>query len=179
MFMDLIADRRSIRRFTADKIETEKIDLLKEAALCAPSSRGVNPWEFVFITDRNLLEKLSGAKPHGSSFLKDAQLGIVVCADPQKSDVWVEDTSIATIFIQLAATSLELGSCWIQIRERMHDETQSAEAYIAELLNIPSNLKIGSMVAIGHPAESKSPHSKENLQNEKMHLNRYGSGMKI
>ena len=179
MFMDLIADRRSIRRFTADKIETEKIDLLKEAALRAPSSRGVNPWEFVFITDRNLLEKLSRAKPHGSSFLKDAQLGIVVCADPQKSDVWVEDASIATIFIQLAATSLELGSCWIQIRDPMHDETQSAEAYIAELLNIPSNLKIGSMVAIGHPAESKSPHPKENLQNEKIHLNRYGSWMKI
>ena len=179
MFMDLIANRRSIRRFTADKVETEKIELLKEAALRAPSSRGVNPWEFVFITDRNLLEKLSGAKPHGSSFLKDAQLGIVVCADPQKSDVWVEDASIAAIFIQLAATSLELGSCWIQIRDRMHDGTQTAEAYIAELLNIPSNLKIGAMVAIGHPAESKSPHPKENLQNEKIHLNQFGSGIKI
>ena len=173
MFMELITNRRSIRRYTADKVEAEKIELLKEAALRAPSSRGVNPWEFVFITDRILLQKLSEAKPHGSSFLKDAQLGIVVCADPQKSDVWVEDASIATIFIQLAATSLELGSCWIQIRERMHDETQSAEAYIAAMLNIPSNLKIGSMVAIGYPAESKSPHPKENLQKEKIHLNQY------
>jgi nitroreductase len=177
MFMDLIANRRSIRRYTADRIETEKIEFLKEAALRAPSSRGVNPWEFVFITDRSLLQKLSGAKPHGSSFLKDAQLGIVVCADPQKSDVWVEDASIATIFIQLAAASLELGTCWIQIRDRMHDETQSAEAYIAELLNIPSNLKIGSMVAVGHPAESKPPHPQENLQNEKIHLDQYGSGI--
>ena len=61
----------------------------------------------------------------------------------------------------------------------MHNETQSAEAYIAELLNIPSNLKIGAMVAIGHPAESKSPHPKENLQNEKIHLNQFGSGIKI
>ena len=177
MFMDLITNRRSIRRYTADKVEAEKIELLKEAALRAPSSRGVNPWEFVFITDRILLQKLSEAKPHGSSFLKDAQLGIVVCADPQKSDVWVEDASIATIFIQLAAASLELGSCWIQIRDRMHHETQSAEAYIAELLKIPSNLKIGSMVAVGYPAESKSPHPKENLQKEKIHLNQYGSGI--
>jgi nitroreductase len=173
MFMDLITNRRSIRRFKTDKLETEKIEILEEAALRAPSSRGSNPWEFIFVTDRNLLEKLSGAKPHGSTFLRDAQLGIVVCADPEKSDVWVEDASIATIFIQLAATSLELGSCWIQIRDRMHDETRTAEAYVADVLDIPSNLKVESMIAIGYPAESKSPHPKESLQNEKIHLNQY------
>jgi nitroreductase len=174
MFMDLIAKRRSIRRFTADTVEAEKVELLKEAALRAPSSRGVNPWEFIFITDRRLLAKLSTAKPHGSTFLKDAPLGIVVCADPEKSDVWVEDASIATIFIELAAASLELGSCWIQIRERMHDETQPAEAYIANQLNIPSHLKVESMIAIGYPAESKPPHSKDELQTEKVYLNQYG-----
>jgi nitroreductase len=174
MFMDLITKRRSIRRFTANKVEEEKVELLREAALRAPSSRGVNPWEFIFITDRDLLAKLSAAKPHGSTFLKDAPLGVVVCANPEKSDVWVEDASIATIFIELAATSLELGSCWIQIRERMHDETQTAEAYIAQLLNIPSHLKVESMIAIGYPAESKPPHSKEELQTEKVYLNQYG-----
>ena len=174
MLMDLITKRRSIRRFTADKVEEEKVELLKEAALRAPSSRGINPWEFIFITDRNLLVNLSAAKPHGSTFLKDAALGVVVCADPQKSDVWVEDASIVTIFVELAAASLELGSCWIQIRERMHDETQTAEAYIAHQLNIPSHLKVESMIAIGYPAESKPPHSKEELQNEKVYLNQYG-----
>jgi len=174
MFMDLITNRRSIRRFKTDKVETEKIELLKEAALRAPSSRGSNPWEFIFITDPDLLQKLSGAKPHGSTFLKDAQLGIVVCADPKKSDVWVEDASIAAIFIQLAATYLELGSCWIQIRDRMHDETRTAETYIADQLTIPSDLKVEMMIAIGYPAESKSPHPKEELQNEKVHLNQYG-----
>jgi nitroreductase len=174
MFMDLITKRRSIRRFTADKVEAEKVEILKEAALRAPSSRGINPWEFIFITDRNLLANLSAAKPHGSTFLKDAPLGVVVCADPQKSDVWVEDASIATIFVELAAASLDLGSCWIQIRKRMHDETQSSEAYIANLLNIPSHLKVESMIAIGYPAESKPPHSKEELQNEKVYLNQYG-----
>lgn len=174
MFMDLITKRRSIRRFTVDKVEAEKVELLKEAALRAPSSRGINPWEFIFITDRNLLANLSAAKPHGSTFLKDASLGVVVCADPQKSDVWVEDASIATIFIELAAASLDLGSCWIQIRKRMHDETQTAESYIANLLNISSHLKVESMIAIGYPAESKPPHSKEELQNEKVYLNQYG-----
>jgi nitroreductase len=56
----------------------------------------------------------------------------------------------------------------------MHDETRTAEAYIADQLNIPSHLKVESMIAIGYPAESKSPHSKGELQNEKVHLNQYG-----
>ena len=153
MFMDLIAKRRSIRRFTADKVEAEKVELLKEAALLAPSSRGINPWEFIVVTDRSLLANLSAAKPHGSTFLKDAPLGIVVCADPQKS---------------------ELGSCWIQIRERIHDETLTAEAYVADLLKIPSHLKVESMVAIGYPAERKPPHSKQELQTEKIFLDQHG-----
>ena len=175
MFIDLIRQRRSIRRYTSDVIETEKVELLEEAALRSPSSRGFNPWQFVFVTDPEMLGLLSKAKPHGSSFLKSAPLGIVVCADQEKSDVWVEDASIATIFIQLAAESLGLGSCWIQIRKRQHDNTQTAEAYIAELLNIPSNLKIESMIAIGYPAEKKNPHGKDSLQNEKIHINRFGT----
>ena len=175
MFLDLIRQRRSIRKFTDEAIAVDKIQALKEAALRPPSSMGHNPWEFVFVTDRQLLAKLSKAKPHGSSFLADAQLGVVVCADPEKSAVWIEDASIATIFIHLAVASLGLGSCWIQIRERMHDDNQSAEAYIADVLNIPSNLKVESMVGIGYPAEEKAPHARAALQDEKIFLNRYGS----
>jgi len=174
MFLSLAQKRRSIRRYLDKPVESEKVDRLVEAALRAPSSRGFNPWEFVVVTDRILLEKLSKAKPHGASFLKDASLGIVVCADPEKCDVWIEDASIASIFIHLAAESMELGSCWIQIRKRMHDQIKTAEQYIRELLNIPENFKVESMIAIGYPAEMKSPHSTEDLQYEKVHYNMYG-----
>lgn len=174
MFLSLAQKRRSIRRYKDKPVESEKIDRLVEAALRAPSSRGFNPWEFVVVTDRILLEKLSKAKPHGASFLKDASLGIVVCADPEKCDVWVEDASIASIYIHLAAESLELGSCWIQIRKRMHDQTKTAEQYIRELLNIPKHLNVESMIAIGYPAEKKSPHPKEDLQYDKVYYNVYG-----
>jgi nitroreductase len=174
MFIDLIRERRSIRKFTDETIEADKIEILKEAALRAPSSMGHNPWEFIFVSDRQLLSGLSKAKPHGSSFLAGAWLGIVICADPQKSSVWIEDASIATIFIQLAAQSLELGNCWIQIRDRMHDDNKSAETYIREVLEIPSHLKVESMVGIGYPAEEKAPHATDKLQNEKVYFNRYG-----
>ena len=173
MFLSLVQKRRSIRRYLDKPVEPEKTDRIVEAALRAPSSRGFNPWEFVVVTDPVLLEKLSKAKPHGASFLKEASLGIVVCADPEKCDVWIEDAAIASIYIHLAAESMELGSCWIQIRKRMHDQTKSAEQYIRELLNIPENLNVESIIAIGYPAEIKSPHPKEDLQYEKMYYNAY------
>ena len=175
MFLSLIQKRRSIRDYLEKTVEPEKIDMLIEAALRAPSSRGFNPWEFVVVTEKGLLEKLSTAKPHGASFLKNAALGIVVCADPEKCDVWVEDASIASIFIHLAAESMGLGSCWIQIRKRMHDQTTSAQAYIRSLLNIPKNLNVESIVAIGYPAEKKPPHRKEDLQYKKVHYGLYGN----
>lgn len=174
MFLSLAQKRRSIRQYLEKPVETEKIESLVEAALRAPSSRGFNPWEFVVVTDRGLLEKLSKSKPHGASFIKDAAMGIVVCADPEKCDVWIEDASIASIYIHLAAESMELGSCWIQIRERMHDREKSAEQYIRELLDIPENLKIESMIAVGYPAEKKSGHPKKDLQFEKVHYNGFG-----
>ena len=174
MFHSLIQKRRSIRKFSGRKVEAEKIELLVEAALRSPSSRGFNPWSFIVVTEEGLLKSLSQAKPHGSSFLREAPLGFVVCADRDISDVWVEDASIATIFIQLAAESLGLGSCWIQIRKRMHDKTKSAQSYISEILNIPGTLNVESMIAIGYPDEKKSPHEKETLQYEKVHQNAFG-----
>lgn len=174
MFLSLIEKRRSIRKFKEKSVEPEKIDQLVEAVLRPPSSRGFNPWEFVVVTDRAVIEKLAKSKEHGSAFLSNAPLCFVVCADPQRSDVWVEDTSIASIFIHLAATDLGLGSCWIQIRKRPHDGSKSAEEYIRELLKIPSNIHVESIVAVGYPDEEKPPHKRESLLFDKIHYNAYG-----
>ncbi|MBU0985625.1 MAG: nitroreductase family protein [Proteobacteria bacterium] len=174
MFLSLVQKRRSIRAYLDKPVEAEKIDMLVETALRSPSSRGFNPWEFIVVTDRKLLAELSKAKPHGASFLKNAPLGIVVCAAPEKCDVWIEDAAIASILLHLAAESLGLGSCWIQIRKRMHDQAKTAEAYVRERLNIPENLNVESIIAIGYPAESKPPHRKEDLQYAKVHDNGYG-----
>jgi len=178
MILPLIQRRRSIRKYQGKKIEPDKIQTLVEAALRSPSSMGYNPWEFVVVDDPALLEKLSRAKPHGSSFIRNAPLGIVVCADPEKSSVWVEDASIACIFIQLTAESLGLCSCWIQIRERMHDETKTAETYVCDVLAIPKKLKVEAMIGIGYPDEHKEPHGKEDLHYDKVHHNLYGTPAK-
>jgi nitroreductase len=174
MFLSLVQERRSIRKFLKRPVERENIDLLMEAALRAPSSMGRNPWEFIVVTDSNTLDRLSRAKPHGATFLRNAPLGIVVCADPAQCDVWIEDCSIASIFIHLAAQSIGLGSCWIQIRERMYEDAKTSEEYISEVLNIPENLKVESIVAVGYPDEEKSPHRRDELQDEKVFFESYG-----
>jgi nitroreductase len=173
-FLSLLEQRRSIRKFLDQKVEAEKIGALIEAALRSPSSMGNDPWEFVVVEDKAVLEKLARAKPHGATFMKNAPLGIVVCADPDKSTVWIEDASIASILIHLAAQSMGLGSCWIQIRGRMHDDSKTAEAYIADILGIPEKMKILSIIAVGYPAEKKSPHAKSDLKYEKVHAGSYG-----
>lgn len=171
--IDLLRKRRSIRKFSAEKIAPETIEMLIEAALRSPSSRSINPWEFVLVDDHEILGKLSKSKQHGAEFLKNAPLAIVVCADSTKSDVWIEDCSIAAIIIQLAALSQGLGSCWAQIRNRLHKSEQTAESYIQELLGLPEQLKVECILAVGHPAEKKQPLPAAKLQFGKIKSNRW------
>ena len=171
--IELLRKRRSVRKFTADKIAPEAIETLREAALRAPSSRGINPWEFIFVDDPEILLKLAKAKQHGAEFLKNAPLGIVVCADSTKSDVWIEDCSIAAIIIQLTAVSLGLGSCWAQIRNRQHDDGKPAETYVQELLGLPDHVRVETILGIGYPAEKKSPVSTDKLHYGQIRNNRW------
>jgi nitroreductase len=169
--MDQLRKRRSVRLFENRPVEADKIELLKEAALRSPSSRNLDPWSFIFVDDKKLLTALSKAKPHGASFLKGAALGIVVCADEAVSDVWIEDCSIASILIQLAAQSLGLGTCWIQLRKRQYADGVSSEAYVRKIVGLPESLKVESIVAVGYPAEHPEPLERAALKDERIHTN--------
>ncbi len=155
--IELLRNRRSIRKYTGQVIEPEKIEILKESVLRSPTSKNNKPCKFIFISEKELLHKLSGAKPHGAAFLKDAPLGVVVCANETQSDVWVEDSSIASILLQMTAQSLGLGSCWVQIRKRQYNEHTSAEDYIKGLLGLPNDLRVESIIAVGYPSVTREP----------------------
>lgn len=171
--IELLRKRRSIRSYTSQPIDRAQVELLVEALLRAPSSRNLNPWEFVVVDNRDLLARLSSAKEHGSAFLKGARLGIVVCADETKSDVWVEDCSIAAILVQMTALSLGLGSCWIQIRKRSHDASGTAEEYVRELLGLPERVRVQAIIAVGHPSLERAPLPAGQLEYAKVRHNRY------
>lgn len=164
----MIRARRSVRKFTDDPVADEHIALLKETALRSPTSRNFRPWSFVFVTDRTLLAELSECKPHGAAFLAGVPLGIVVCGDETQSDVWIEDGSIASILLQFAAQSLGLGSCWVQVRNRQHNDDLSSEEFIRTLLDLPPTTRVLSVIGIGHPAEHPEPIDHSTLPDEKI-----------
>jgi nitroreductase len=171
--IDLIRKRRSIRKYTKKPIDKRSFNLLLETLLRSPSSRNIKPCEFIVVDNQELLHKLSNSKESGSQFLQHAMLGIVVCANSLKSDVWIEDCSIASILVQMVALSLGLGSCWIQIRNRTHSAAETAEIYIQKLLDLPEHMKVLSIISIGHPDEKKKPVAKSELDYSKIKYNNY------
>lgn len=174
-FSDLIKCRRSMRKFTGEELSQDEVVTLLKAALMSPSSKRSNCWQFVVVDDKEMLERLSHCKEMGSAFLKDAALAIVVLADPMASDVWIEDAAIASLMIQLQAEDLGLGSCWIQIRERFTSEGVPSGEFVHDALNIPLQLQVLSIVAVGHKGMERKPFNEENLQWEKVHLHQYGT----
>lgn len=171
--LDLLYRRRSVRKFTDNKIEEEKLEKILSAGLLAPSSKSKYPCEFVVVDDKSLNMELSKCKPAGGSFLKYAPVSIVVCGDENASDVWIEDSSIAASFMLLQAEKEELGACWVQIRERNHDDNSSAEEYIQKLLNIPANQRVLAIIAVGYKLNEKEGRDSSFLMTEKIHRNKF------
>ena len=174
-FSELIKKRRSTRKFTEEELTQDEVVLLLKAALMSPSSKRSNCWQFVVVDDREMLARLSRCKAHGAELLEGAPLAVVVLADPLASDVWIEDASIASLMIQLEAEDSGLSSCWVQVRERSTAEGVPADEVVRELLDIPLQMQVLSIIAVGHKAVERKPFDEDNLQWEKVHINKYGA----
>ncbi len=166
-FSEIIVNRRSCRKFTSQPIEKEKVDAILAAALRAPSGKSVYPCEFIVVDDPSQLAQLSEAKQHGAALLSNATCAIVVVADTSKTDVWVEDASIASTFIMLEAENQGLGCCWVQMRLRGTDNGVSATDNLRQLLNLNPQHQVLSVMALGYKDESHHPHT--NLKVEQIH----------
>jgi len=170
-FNELAKFRRSTRKYASEQLDSEEVDLLMKAALMSPTSKNSQPWEFILVDDKDTLARLALCKPQGATFIEQSALSIVVGCDVEKSGAWIEDAAIASIMLQLQAEDMGLGSCWTQIRGRFTAAGEPSEKYIRELLNIPSNIHILSVIAIGRKAESKKPFDESNLLWERLHWN--------
>lgn len=173
-FGELIKARRSMRKFTEEELTQEQVVTLMKAALMAPTSKRTNAWQFIVVDDKEKLKELSFCKEQASQFIADAALAVVVAADPLASDVWIEDTSIASIYLQLQAEDMGLGSCWVQVRERFTASGIPSNDYIHNVLELPLPLQVLSVIAIGHKAMNRKPFDEDNLQWEKIHINKFG-----
>ena len=170
---ELIMKRRSCRKFTDEPISDSDIKELKRAALCSPTSKNCKSWEFVFVRDKATLKSISEAKESGAAFVAEAPLAIIVLADEGKTDVWVEDASIAATIIQLQAESLGLGSCWAQMRGRGHSDGRTAQDIIAALVGARQGLQVECVIAIGHKADERRAYDDERLSWAQVHDERF------
>lgn len=159
-FFDVIAKRHSVRKFADRLVEREVLDALVHTAQTAPSSRNCRSSAFMIVEDKDTLAAISEMRDAGSSFVKDAPAAIIVMGDSNKTDLWVDNCAISATFIQLAATAMDLGSCWVHVngRPRSKDDASlgDAETYLRNLLGIKDGMRILCVIAVGYPADETS-----------------------
>ncbi len=172
--LELMKQRRSIRRFSATPVTQQDIEKILMTALLAPTSMGKKPVECLVVQDKQTLSALAACKAHSASFLAQAALGIVVMADSSLTDVWVEDASIAAIAMQLQAEHLGLGSTWIQMRLRKSKEGVCSEQGIRHILGIPEHYGILCILALGHKDEEKPAYTEHDAPQGKVHYGKFG-----
>ncbi|MBS7658822.1 MAG: nitroreductase family protein [Candidatus Bathyarchaeia archaeon] len=165
-FIELIKSRRSVRKYQDKPISDEILRKLLEAAHWAPSAHNSQPWEFIIIKDEEIKRRIAEASFWGK-FLSKAPVGIAIVINPTKSNHPVEDGAAATQNLLLAAHALGLGACWIGSYGSIWENKAK------EILGIPNNLRLLSIVAIGYPAEKPSS-TRKSLESI-IHLNKYGS----
>lgn len=173
MPLETMRARRTIRKYTDEKLSDDQINELLLAAMYAPSAWGKKSWEFIVVEDEDLRKELSALTPYASQ-ARSAPVNIVVMSNKQTSSNWIEDSAIAAEHIILAAAKLGLGTSWVQVRGMKHNGLD-AESYLKEMLGIPENYGVCCMVTVGYPAEEKSAHREGEFEEEKVHYNRFGT----
>lgn len=172
-FKNLVQKRRSHRKFTDREIDGDDVQTILRAALMSPSSRARRTWHFILVEDKTDIEKISEAKAHGASFLKDAPLLVVITGDANENDCWIEDGSIAAVSMQYQAEDLGLASCWVQMDKRGLTDGTTANQVVQGILDIPENQFVLCVLGIGYPADELQPQDEEMLKWENVHIGKF------
>jgi len=153
--LEHIMARRSIRKYTDEAVTEEEITRLLKAAMAAPSASNRKPWEFVVITEPDMMRRVRSAMIFGRY---NAPMAIVVCGNmrrtypPPGTGYWVQDCSAATQNILLAAAGMGLGSVWLGVYP-----ISVFVARVRRVLNLPSHIVPLNVIYVGHPAQNKTP----------------------
>jgi nitroreductase len=151
----LLRSRRSIRHYHERLVPEEMLRQLLEAAMAAPTACNSQPWEFVVVTQPEVMAQLRGRLLFARY---NASAAIAVCGNPGRAHnsagerYWVQDYSAATENILIAAAALGLGGVWIGVYP-----LPSVIAPVREVLNLPEQVTPLSLVYVGYPAESPPP----------------------
>ncbi len=164
--IEAIRTRRSIRHYTEERISPDLIKELLQAAMSAPSAGNGQPWQFVVVDDRSLLDQVPNVSPY-AAMCNQAPLAILVCGDIAKEKYpgfWVQDCSAAIMCMLLAAHEKGLGAVWTGAYP-MPDRV----AGLSKLFKLPSNVIPLGLVVIGYPTKAVPP--QERYREERVHHN--------
>ena len=166
--LEAIHTRRSIRKYQSQPVPEAFIKDILAAAMSAPSAGNEQPWHFVVITDREILEKVSGINPY-AAMAKNAPLAILVCGDLSLEKYpgnWVLDCAAAVQNLLLAAHAKGLGAVWTGI----YPEKDRMEGF-RRLLDLPENVLAHTLVPLGYPAQSLP--REDRYKQDRVHLERW------
>jgi nitroreductase len=166
--MKEIFERRSIRKYTSEEVSNESIKELLKAAMAAPSAGNQQPWDFIVVRDRTILNEIPKVLQY-AQMLKEAPVAIVVCGalDREKhKGFWMQDCAAAVENILIEAQYLGLGAVWIGVYPR-----EERVAFLRKILEIPENVIPLAVVSIGYPAESKE--ASQRYDEKKTHINKW------
>jgi len=163
---ELFKKRRSIRKYTSQKVTDRQIKEILSAAMVAPSARNRRPWQFWVVKDKEVLEKLSGVH-RWADFIAQASACLIVGSVPDQR--WVENCAIVAAHIYLEVANQGLGTCFIQIREATTESGEDCEEYVRKILKIDPEIRILCLMPIGYPDEKVAPHSEAEYDKNKVH----------
>jgi len=166
-FLDVVFTRRSIRKFNSQKVSDENIETILKAAMSAPSAHNEQPWEFLVITERVVLDQISKIHPYAQMCLQ-SPLVIVPCIDlsNEYKDFWVQDMSAATQNILLCARALNLGAVWVGVYPNEHIIND-----IKRLFKLPEEIIPFNIIPIGYTDVPQKAVERYNL--DKIHKNKW------
>lgn len=171
-FFELIKNRHSVRAFKNKEVEEEKIRKILEAANLAPSAGNLQSYEIILIRNEKTKKELVEAS-YGQKFIEEAPVVVIICANPERSAIkygrrgaelyCINDADIAASYIQLAATELGLGSCWVGAFD---------EFKVKNIIKAPEYVKPIAIIPIGYPDEIPYSSIRRNLD-DLVHEERY------
>lgn len=161
-FRDLIASRRSVRRYDATrKVSRQTILDCLQMTLTAPSARNSRSTRFLVVEDADTIARMADMRDSGTAFMANAPVAIVVMGDAQACDIWDDNCAISATFMQLACVELGLSSCWVHVkgrpRRKAEPQGQTAEQYLREMLPIPDECSIECVIALGYSDFTPAP----------------------
>lgn len=169
--MEAIKARRSIRKYRQDPVEEEDLIPLIRAAMYAPSAGNQQPWEFIIIDDKSLLEQIA-LKHSNAHMLAAAPAAVLICADLSREkheDFWIQDCAAATQNFLLAAHDRGLATCWVGVYPR-----ENRVKDINKIFDLPSKIIPFSLIAVGKPAEEIA--TPDRFDSSRIHKNTWNRG---